>query len=98
MPLPPNKTHATINIPKVGIGYATSLSIKPDKFPATAPIAPIKIAVIAQPICLYLKVGIPIASALSSSSRIAFMANPYCVEIIHRTTKWAAIASPKQRT
>ena len=47
-----------------------------ERFPAMAPIAPINIAVTAQPICLYLSVGIPIASALSSSSRIAFIANP----------------------
>ena len=77
VPLPPNRAIATIKIPKVGVGNATSMgSINPTMFPKTAPIQPMKKAAIAHPNCLYLKVGIPIASALSSSSRIAFMANP----------------------
>ena len=77
VPLPPKSDMATMKMPKVMVGKATSSgSMKPIMLPNSAPEMPRKKAEIDQATVLWRRVWRPMASALSSSSRMALTASP----------------------
>ena len=81
VPLPPKSAISTMKMPKVTVGKATSSgSMKPVMLPKRPPEMPRKKAATDQAMILWALAWRPMASALSSSSRIALMARPKRVE------------------